>query len=205
MHEKDIEDFICQHPEALFGEDTVLIGRQIRLPHGRLDALVWHQLPYIIEIKAHKIRPEDVTQVLRYKDDIDVYLSYAYARAISNFYQQHDTMTLSEDAFVDNLVYRSGEPMPRVLPMLIGRSIDENTWAACSGADIRVRLWRHDAASQSFSFAGPNTAGPDFDPHTPPPWVTSIINIATSKAMEAGDQYLESVIRDLFITAGEHQ
>jgi Holliday junction resolvase-like predicted endonuclease len=151
VKERELEDWICNHPYVL-GEEAVLIGRQITLEHGRLDILAVRR-PYptqqvlVVELKTRQLKQRDVGQVLRYVNDVKQELLRSirsWAREIlwrraSDCYQvgqeptAHDAVACTTNAVLDNV---SG--------VLIGTSIDDNLLAACAGARINVSLWHRD-------------------------------------------------------------
>ena len=156
--EKQIEDFICGHPNYLY-LDTV-IDRQIVLPHGILDILgVAGYQTFVVELKAVKLKEGDVGQVLRYTYDIEQYL-YAAAR-----YYKNDIggAIMGTNKFTDEEMFRQAmlalrlyEPSasedPRLVPVLVGKSVDEKVLSAATAANIDVYTWEYYPSNQSFDF-----------------------------------------------------
>lgn len=71
-HERELEDFIAAHPNVLapfgiFGDDIVVLGRQVPTHVGVLDLLcLVDKTICVVEIKAKQATARDVDQVMRY-------------------------------------------------------------------------------------------------------------------------------------------
>lgn len=156
MLEREVEDWIATNPETL-DEGLRIIGRQVPVPHGRIDLLGWRvdeQYPEpgstitggvdIIELKATALKEKDVGQVLRYK--YDVY------RVVSNLLINTPLPMIDPSSLEYRGAYQvidrilsdeQGTPIA-LTPVLVGASIDDSTLASCRGAGIRVFTW-HEA------------------------------------------------------------
>jgi len=150
MKERQLEDWICQNWElSPWGQlNEVLIGRQIRLKHGRCDLLAFHAYPHLIELKARKIREQDIGQILRYRHDVSKVPNalcldnpYGYIKG-GNEYEHQQFMRAWRLA---SQLPPTPEELRTRLPFqmtLVGISIDEKTHASADGAGIDISLWK---------------------------------------------------------------
>ena len=99
LSEKDIEDWLWEHPEAI-DPDLKWISRQLEVPSGIIDLL--GLLPYnqilVCEVKNVTFDPAALTQVSRYAHDIE--------RII--YYRQH------EEWFANKMVIALGSPTNKI-------------------------------------------------------------------------------------------
>jgi RecB family endonuclease NucS len=68
-HEKDIEDYVCERLEDLFGEEYYFIGRQIDIGVGVIDVLMYDSATdeiCVVEIKNQTICNNALAQIMRY-------------------------------------------------------------------------------------------------------------------------------------------
>lgn len=95
LSEKDLEDWLYENPTSLtlLGRPVVSewVGRQFRVPSGIIDLLgVYPNLgtPVIVEMKnTTAVRPEYLTQIIRYKHDIQEILAYTEDEKYSEDFQ----------------------------------------------------------------------------------------------------------------------
>ncbi len=75
IREKEMEELLAAHPEEFFPERRLkLKGRQQTLAGvGRFDLLFEDRFRtrVLMELKAHKLKYEDATQVAQYKDALE--------------------------------------------------------------------------------------------------------------------------------------
>lgn len=128
MKEKDLEDFLFDNPSAVsffsiapWGFQNTLkvnfwIGRQVNVASGIIDLLgVTAQNDFVVvEVKLGCVKPEALSQVLRYAADIDDCLNgIVYATPKPNQYHQ---------SLQDNATYEI-----RVHKLIIGESFKQKT------------------------------------------------------------------------------
>lgn len=150
MLERDLEDAICRDPEGILGEGYSILYRQLRLDHGRLDLLAWHNHTYDgrvyhrtiepIELKKGEIKAQDVAQLLRYIHDMENALA---CNDDAPCYEECDTLTVDREVEnrLSDLIFSADSPLAFVRGMLIGASIGTNALCAAHGAGIAVCLW----------------------------------------------------------------
>lgn len=120
--EKDIEDWLYENPDALYGSYDIApienwIGRQYQLPSGVADLIGMRsdRMLVVIEVKNVPINKAAVLQVCRYAEDLKHIvgwrMGYPYKR--------------------DN-----GEPVIEMV--LVGPSIDDQTFDEATALGIRV-------------------------------------------------------------------
>jgi len=162
VYESEIEAFLEKCPHVL-SEDgcTEFIGRQVDLPHGRLDLLLSDDQLLIVELKARPLEEKDVCQVLRYQYDIRALL-----KQWGRWLKQHPEAfpgranygggdALREyDAFISKqfLLDRDTADEPITCPVLIGTEASEQIIAAMDAVGGRVYLWKSYEYEQMFSF-----------------------------------------------------
>lgn len=134
MREKELEDYICDHPECMPGPFEVF-GRQVRTPHGIVDILGFDDMSInVIELKAGPLREADIGQVLRYTYDVRNTLKqigrYNYQPIPKGYRGQ----------FFEMFCISKNSPM--VLPVLLGKSANRKVLAATEGAGIICMGWK---------------------------------------------------------------
>jgi len=192
FRENELEDFLAVHPGSFLEDDSaVVIGRQVALPHGRLDLLIFVDTLYIIELKARPLIPKDVAQVLRYQLDIrdllwnashqlecvsrrSGYRGYAGAE----FRKEYKRMTLgTPDTFLE----------PATVPVLIAPSWDESVVAALTSVGGRIFDCER-IEPGAFAFTETYGAISVFDPQYWPrnlDWLNRYLEIVDSQARTA--------------------
>lgn len=75
--EKDAEQWCAEHLSTVCRDQSVeLVGRQVTLPHNRvLDLLGYSRREHrylVVEVKAMRIRPRHISQVLDYMGDLRI-------------------------------------------------------------------------------------------------------------------------------------
>ena len=73
INEKQLEDYIANDPGCIWNDQAQLLGRQVSIPHGRIDLIIFYDVLYIVELKARPLQEKDVCQVLRYMRDVKDY------------------------------------------------------------------------------------------------------------------------------------
>jgi len=199
MYESEIEDYLEAHPKALFdygvgdlyNPSPVVIGRQVQLCHGIADLLIWCNRLYVIELKATGLKEKDICQVLRYANDVNIYL-LALANELyrssdldqmrSKFYGY--ALDKFDESYVESLTFRINGYYPPVCPVLIGKSVSENILAAMDSIHGETFIWEEDVAG--FTFAQLNA---ERSPNTPamslvPEWLVKTGELALEMADE---------------------
>lgn len=126
LSEKDIEDWLYANPDALgtgYAGGRVIerwIGRQYSLPSGIADLIGVDEYNYavVVEVKNVPINKAAVLQVCRYASDVSDIVGVR-----DGYFKKH-----SADPF-------------RVKKMLIGPSIDNQTFDEATACDARVVLF----------------------------------------------------------------
>lgn len=192
VYESEIEDYLEKHPEAFlpYSDNAILLGRQIQLPHGRLDLLIYDESIYIVELKAVPLKPRDVCQVLRYQRDIrDLIWSTSqwendqipqrrlYAgRAGKEFDRVYAEKTTGKpDTFV----------FPVTVPVLIGPHSNESVVSAMMAVGGRVFEFETDG-DDSFvfeeHFGEVSIYDPQYWPDPLPSWLIEYLSIVVQEA-----------------------
>ena len=146
ISEKQLEDFVCEHPEYTFWEGVEIIGRQVRVEHGIIDVLAWDYRVLVVELKARKLKEEDIGQVLRYTYDVKEAIQSAIMGSLpDSLMYNHTPWGLAFQEWWTRLHgYLDEHPRNHIQPILIGTRIDDKTLAAARGGGIEVLLWRYD-------------------------------------------------------------
>lgn len=155
ISERMLEDWICERPREIFWHNLEIIGRQIDLPHGRLDILAWGAGSdvLVIELKARPLQEKDIGQVARYCCDINLALT-DIGRA--QMPEPKTNRTLTEEIFASKWqeYHTSLSDHPPAKPVLIGSSVDANMLAAAFGVNVSVFVWSY--KDGSFTIDIPN-------------------------------------------------
>lgn len=151
MLERQLEDYICAHPEVLHRderESIEILGRQIRVPHGIIDLLVWrnsswlgrtlHGL-YLIELKRPRVKEKHVIQLLRYRADLmrilrDMTWPYVRDGPTGDFDRHY------RDCWYD-LAYDESHPNRWLGLWIIGPAISERAASVCRDNYIWFSRW----------------------------------------------------------------
>jgi hypothetical protein len=157
-----LERFICQHPECLDskfdtrlgGTERTVIGRQIQLPHGRLDVLMWTKykgLPtsalHVLELKARQLEEKDVGQVGRYVADVRAVLDRAWKEWGPDIYDKlYDDPDLWNE-FGEMLDEWTGSSI--IVPILIGTSVSRQVITASKAIKAHIYTWSHNAEANT--------------------------------------------------------
>lgn len=150
ISERQLEDWIVEHPDEL-QRGIKIVGRQISLPHGRLDLLGWNNAPRVIELKIHPTQAEDIAQVLRYVYDVRIVLE----TAIANLKELTD-LSLKQKAWVTAMQ----DLASKTHGILVVTEVSFDLIAAADAAGIMVKEWNIEAdgtihiASDALSFLG---------------------------------------------------
>lgn len=149
ISEKQLEDWICKHPEDVFGSGAEIIGRQIPLPHGKLDLLIYHKgWTYVAELKARPLKEQDVGQVWRYHFDVADQMSYVGMREGPDVLNGERSPP-GREIFDQHILWATNNWTDLgkghgIRCYLIGCSIDERTKAAAGATDTLLKLWSFD-------------------------------------------------------------
>lgn len=152
ISEKQLEDFVCKHPEYMLWNEVEIIDRQVRLPHGILDVLACDGRALVIELKVRVIKEKDVGQVLRYAYDVG-----AEIRRLGAIENPMDYFTLGmgkATKFHNLWIEYHGMSITdynAVVPVLIGPDITLNAKVAAAGAGIEVFLWEYNEGNNTIS------------------------------------------------------
>jgi hypothetical protein len=162
IYESELEDFLEKCPGALREDGcTAFIGRQVDLPHGRLDLLLSDDQLLIVELKARPLQEKDVCQVLRYQYDIRAILrqSGRYLREHPEAFPGRSNygggLAIREyDAFIAKRFMMTGDTAdePITCPVLIGSAASEEIVAAMDAIGGRVYVWKAYEYEKIFSF-----------------------------------------------------
>jgi hypothetical protein len=154
--EKDLEEYILEHPGRLI-PGLVPLAHQVKLPDGIADIVGtgyegngpddgnFHDYAenfflYVIELKIHRLKEENVGQVLRYVSNIKAYL---------------DALGDSDDAHLRVAPFIA----EHVIPVLVGlKGTDQKVLSAADGGGVRVIEFefRKDRIRFSPAFPEPN-------------------------------------------------
>jgi hypothetical protein len=161
VSEKMLEDWICENPKVIYYNIEIL-ERQLRLKHGVLDLLGWSDGFGLlaIELKRGTLREQDIGQVLRYTHDINKILSDMWFELDMFIEESPDVDQAIIDhlkkmrqniskTFTESLYCEMLKDSPKCTPMLIGKSIDEKTFAAAEGCGAHVLVWVYDEETQT--------------------------------------------------------
>ena len=135
MREKELENYICNHPECMPGPFEVL-GRQVKTPHGIIDILGIEngQIINVIELKLGYLTEADIGQVLRYTYDI----KNTIAQVGRLNYQSVPPEYM--DRFCE--MFCMLPDSPTVQPVLIGKGAKQKILAAADCAGIYCMSWQ---------------------------------------------------------------
>lgn len=133
MRERELEDYIVANLHGDIFADyapdhLTLIARQLVLPHGILDLLLFNGCEFwVTELKAVPIRAQDYTQVMRYTEDIKKILLDLDIQRVTQIYRMKENRiphSISSQAFDESLeVYLDRDS---VIPVLIGPVCSDN-------------------------------------------------------------------------------
>lgn len=120
LSERDIEDYLFDHPGEVFGDGARWIKRQFAVPGGIIDLIGQTESGRIVvvEVKNVAIDSSALAQVCRYAYDINEILS-----TIEYRFRTHEL----EIADVSH---------PPVFKMVIGRSVDTKTKREAEALDV---------------------------------------------------------------------
>jgi hypothetical protein len=204
ISEKMLEDWICENPQYAIGAYTEIIGRQISLPHDRLDILAWEiDRINVIELKARPLKEKDIGQVGRYACDV----SHIIARIGTQERPkpENNVRSLQHTIYEDKWhEYHGNWEHEPVHPILIGSQIDEQTLAAAAGIGIDIRLWHYDEATNEIivSFPNYNCLCADIPPY--PNWALRLNELIKVLCVKESDREFTQEIKALFGEYGSH-
>ena len=124
MLEKQLENYIVDHIGdgifSGFGNQITIVGRQVQLPHGIVDLLLFNgESFWVTELKAVSVKPRDYTQVMRYTQDIKEII----ANLGTKWAMQPDSDECSNFIEATRWFWYTEES---VIPVLVGPSCPEN-------------------------------------------------------------------------------
>lgn len=156
ISEKQLEDFVCKHPEYMLWNEVEIIDRQVHLPHGILDVLACDGRALVIELKARTIEEKDVGQVLRYAYDVGAEIRRfgAIEDPMNYFTLEMDKAVKFRDLWIDYHGLSVTEFAP-VVPILMGPYITLHARVAAAGAGVEVFLWKYDEKNNTISCRTP--------------------------------------------------
>ncbi len=145
ISEREFEDWLVANPEAI-EEGMEIVGRQIELPHGRLDLLGFCRYAYVIELKAEPLRERDVAQVMRYVADVgqilgDIAMIKFRSLTMSG---DPDNNGVKARVFERRLGWRHGLSASRdagILAALVGTSAPDRVLATAFSSGVEVYTW----------------------------------------------------------------
>lgn len=199
ISERQLEDWICEHPDSLGGPHINLIGRQIPLVHGILDILAFDCRVLVVELKARDLKEEDLTQVLRYAHDVDRFTETIMERIVCHL--SDDAGPLEQEIFKDNFdrymgLTQWGYNGPQVVPMLIGTGINKNTLIACNGVGIEVGIWKYD--DNSFTIKIPDPDPIEYRQLRAPDWLKQLVEIIGDHCVNLTSAMYDRKMNELF-------
>lgn len=141
MREKELEDHICEAPETLFGTGAEILGRQVQLPHGVADIIVWVHKTLVVELKTRPLKDQDIGQVLRYIYDV--------RQALKAIVYLHELPHYSEFSFKESIYSSeaghyhglSGMRDDGITGCLVGPSVPEKVLVAAQAAGIYIATY----------------------------------------------------------------
>lgn len=145
--ERELEDWLMKHPGSMW-PNAALLGRQVCLPHGRLDLLAWMP-PHgiycgslvIVELKAKQIREGDIGQALRYAYDV---------KEVMVEHVAFDEVPFG-DAWDAVWAVTQGAPNDGIIrAMVIGPSIRKDALALANATNVEVMLYTPNPVDHSF-------------------------------------------------------
>lgn len=120
--EKDIEDYVCENVNELFGNEFHFLGRQIKIGLGIIDVLLFCEADYslyVVEIKKDVIEDHALAQIMR------------YMTGVRDYY-------LLDDRFVDEIYEVKG--------ILLGTDIRGETTSALRFVDDHIKFHKFDVS-----------------------------------------------------------
>jgi len=183
MNERELETWLCEHPYVL-DEYLYITGRQVSLPHGRLDLMglvqhgQWGQSIWVIELKARELKQRDVGQLLRYIADVRFEMMRVRSTWSTRFASEIEGHMGTVKPI--NVLTKSVRTMTRQIKgILIGRSVDDRVLTPATGGDIEVATWKERDGAIQIDWANAwDTGGLYYDlydaPH--PHWAVFLFN-----------------------------
>lgn len=200
ISERELEDFICVHPEALW-DDIEIIRRQVHLRHGTLDILAWNGAALVIELKARALQEKDIGQVLRYTFDIRTGLQRI--GTYENPRNDPSPLTLSRKFFLrswddlhDLTMIRATTCEPAVVPILVGTAISEQIMAAAEVAGIQIILWHENVDTGEPEFK--HTSHLRWNNGSYPNWLVELNHRIHQACKQDTDAALDVLVSELF-------
>lgn len=142
--ERHLEDWIVAHPEDFGGEyfDFNLRVRQFPLPSGRLDLLgTDFNTIYVIEIKKDNLKPQTLSQVLRYKKD----LHRIWQVSLSGL--PHPDPGCTTAAYL-GLGYHA----PQIKGLMVGYDIEPELVLSADASDVDVFTYEYNPETNWYTF-----------------------------------------------------
>lgn len=206
MRERELEDFICDNMAAVFGDDAILIGRQVPVVHGRIDILAWqwdHVL--IVELKAGQIKEQDIGQVLRYVGDVRQAVENPFVAFMSYLDETQENQTRTQQLAREELMewFEPQEPhRPMLQPVLIGSGADQNVVAAADGASIDLLAYHLNPDNRTLRFSGIPCSDDKnafrFYHSNWTDWALKIIELFREHAKKSANREFDLELADLF-------
>lgn len=215
MYEKELEDWICANLQRTLEDlnydeflapilasdpiryskyidppqrESFLVGRQISLPHGRVDILAWNYQPVVIELKTRPIKPKDICQVLRYMADIEMILTHSYL----------DNALTESIPYVSDRYGRERDhafcvydyKFTNVMGWIIGTSVSDDVLAALEIENVYGAIWDQEPDG-AFRFTPITLDAFEYDyPREHPDWVRQIFDMANGEIGEELQAYI---------------
>jgi len=184
MREKELEDLICEAPWCL-DDDLVILGRQIKLPNGRMDVLAWDKAQEelcAIELKVTKLKEADLGQVMRYRTDLIHVLRGTLGWPTCE--RDADLAWSDEYAFSEF-----------VQPVLVGPAIDNNLLASMQGLSMSVYLYSITPDNYiEFNVVPYKLTGHDHRPFSAQPWAAKSLRLVQGACSNRrNDEYVPFV------------
>jgi len=205
VSERELEDYICEHPETL-ARNLRMVGRQIALPHGVMDLLgVWGRA-YAIELKTRPLHERDIGQVLRYVGDLMAILSYYYMEDRAPDCPAPDSDTYTRERYNLALSWKHGLGGAwnySIGGILVGTGASETLITAADGAGVCVFIWKECNKEIALECVG---SGGDSFSRNPiaghyPAWVDATSRLLAQETMaelrEGGDFFVQRLCTDI--------
>lgn len=160
IYESEIEEWLEMYPEELFGAGKPsVLGRQVRLPHGIADLLLWEDRVIVVELKAGALKKQHVCQVLRYTYDVRMWIGQIAGAVccVDRLYEKARSLYTDGalGAFTNVLTkyflfHIPDDGLPPVMPVLVGEACPDDIYVAMQAAGGEVFEWTETDEGYSF-------------------------------------------------------
>ena len=193
IHERELEDWICEHWDDESSEYPslhlgTLIGRQVQVKHGIMDLLsVDRGTTHVIELKTGALKEADIGQVLRYSwdvkwmlqclarhhgppesADIPEHLAELARQFFLYFHCEEEPWVITEPGICKHVGYRN------IQPVLIGKSASLKVLSAAEAVRAEIYTWEYLESENAFSFEWQCGYGQYYEIGHFPDWAVSL-------------------------------